>query len=126
MAAFKPSLAFAAQCTRSLSHALKNMGTSDFTLNRFFKSNDMRRYSAEALVRSVAASSDGRGLLEVGVGLLELVLTVSLECLDAVTAVQVHSNLFISLYKHFKFFVQVSILVLEDVDMLLESHNLNA
>lgn len=126
MAAFKPSLAFAAQCTRSLSHALKNMGTSDFTLNRFFKSNDMRRYSAEALVRSVAASSDGRGVLEVGVGLLELVLTVSLECLDAVTAVQVHSNLFISLYKHFKFFVQVSILGLQDVDVLLESHNFNS
>ena len=41
MAAFKPSLAFAAQCTRSLSHALKNMGTSDFTLNRFFKSNEV-------------------------------------------------------------------------------------
>ena len=126
MAAFKPSLAFAAQCTRSLSHALKNMGTSDFTLNRFFKSNDMRRYSAEALVRSVAASSDGRGVLEVSVGLLELVLTVSLECLDAVTAVQVHSNLFISLYKHFKFFVQVSILGLQDVDVLLESHNFNS
>ncbi len=86
----------------------------------------MRRYSAEALVRSVAASSDGRGLLEVSVGLLELVLTVSLECLDAVTAVQVHSNLFISLYKHFKFFVQVSILGLQDVDVLLESHNFNS
>ena len=86
----------------------------------------MRRYSAEALVRSVAASSDGRGVLEVSVGLLELVLTVSLECLDAVTAVQVHSNLFISLYKHFKFFVQVSILGLQDVDVLLESHNFNS
>lgn len=105
---------------------LTNMGTSDFTLNRFFKSNDMRRYSAEALVRSVAASSDGRGLLEVCVRLLELILTVSLECLNAVTAVQVHSNLFICLYKHFKFFVQVSILGLQDVDVLLESHNFNS
>ena len=83
-------------------------------------------YSAEALVRSVAASSDGRGLLEVGVWLLELILTVSLECLNAVTAVQIHSNLFISLYKHFKFFVQVSILGLQDVDVLLKSHNFNS
>jgi len=60
------------------------------------------------------------------IGLLELVLAISLECFDTVSAIQVHSDLLISLHKHFKFFVQVSILVLEDVDVLLESHNLNA
>ena len=57
------------------------------------------------------------------IALLEFVFTVSLEGLNAIAAVQVHSNLLISLYKHFKFFVQVSILVLQDVNVLLESHD---
>ena len=55
------------------------------------------------------------------VGLLELVLAISLECFDTVTAIQVHSNLLISLHKHFKFLVQVSMVVLEDGEVLLAS-----
>lgn len=75
---------------------------------------------------SVASSADGGASLEVSVGLLKLVLAIALEVLYTLATVKVHSNLLISLYKHFKFFVKISILLLQNSDVTLKSGNLSA
>lgn len=68
--------------------------------------------------------ASGRGALEVGVALSELIVCLSSNGFDAVPSVQSGSDLFICFDKTFKFNVQFSVLSGEDVAVLFQSIDL--
>ena len=64
------------------------------------------------------AASHGGCAIELSVGLLELVLPVALEGLNAVAAVKVLSDLLVGHHEDFELLVELAVLLLKDRDVL--------